>query len=1699
MTGQKHNFCHDQACQDVLAISHGGNCIGLGRKNSWSPVLTKAFRSGAFTPLNMVLRMFFLIFPLFFIWVGNVAAQAQIMVAPHENRVNEGEPVLFDITVLDVPQGGLNMVYRLVQYGNPQFRPAGHVESIHHDSVFIPHGNQGTVTISLETEADNFREKDYEIGFSVLSLTGAKSGEILDAVCSTASEPYYFRTISAGCTEHVTVRDRGWELQAPKIPSSMIYASLSAPPLVAPGAMIPVTARLSAPAPAFGMTVHFAMYETDSNFLADSLAPHSPRFIRHEIFIPPGQTSMTRTYQLRHTDGIARNCIVQFESTVSGPARGCIFVEIAEPKGINGKPGSYGIYPTRAQIRPQEIPVVDHAPEFPVAEPVPDEQTRRKAFTFQPVKASEPGFDIDIAAAEQAKEQGEAQVVTSSTQFAGTEETDSGIDSTTAGKAQPGQSAETVETAETVFVSPPEPEPEHGPEMMEEARDQIKAQTMSVDDEITTEAGAAGTIDIDNSILPEIFIDDLTIDEHGGPAFFTISISTTPVHEVRVDIATSDGSARQGEDYTAVQARAVFVPDGPLSLKLPVSILDDTDSESVETFIVQLSEAEHAVITKKIGTVAIVDNDATHADLPAQLPDGNTGPDGNIETDENTQHAEFGTEISGTDNTTVVNDFPNHGPAGKSVDPSAFSVTIADNSPAAMNIDVFPDSPVMTFTPQVGQPISQIPEAENKLAGTDAVNTAIAEEAIIEETVAEETITDEAIADKPDMDTQNREIPKLPEISISDSVITEHEGQVVFTISLSNASRNRVSVNVSTMDITATEPNDYIGLRTTLSLAPGQRDIELMIPVNDDKLSEDTETFAVRLDTPAYAVIARDTGIGTIADDDAGMPGRGPDEPGHGPDGPGHGPEMFINDVSVNENAGEAVFAISLSEAVSDPVTVNAATRNGSAVHPDDYTGTSTVVTFMPGETLQYFRVPLVDNDIPEPDRTFRVVLDDASGATIAESGGTGGTGIIVDDGDPVPDISISDAILSNDGTMALFSIFLSRPSGMTVSVNAETRDGTARQPDDYTGTLKQVIFAPKETVQQFSVPLARNEIPRSFGMFTVELNNAVNAVIGDQTGQAFPADNDGQVTVTDNNGQAAVTDNNGQIAVADNNGQVAVTDDKHAVIAGDVPQLSVDDITVSEHDQVAVFVMSLSRASAEPVTVRVATKDGSAVYPEDYIRRTKYLEFEPGILTQNLDIPLVDDNIPESDETFAVQLFEPEGAVLMTEIVIGTILDNDDDVPETLSRDKPAPSNREHAEINGETDPDSSGESANADSEKPASVIQSPDVASKANRGIPVASVVRADRQESGGSTTSGPTQAGNRTTRIRQVNPTTQPDTIPTSGGRVHPGFIAGSAFAIYRFQQTLRQSPDIAPAGSNISVSANARFSSGSVTGRFLLDRQRAILNGMPGTIRFFRQRRRSPSGLWGEITGTRGRSPDGANAHYTGSFGFHKLRSQQFLYGAIFQLHSTSTGSQTRTGGISGRSWLAGPYFAARFKSWPVYLEGKLLFGESANTLEPGGSGLYYRRGSFNTSRILAQLRLETDFDFGRRNGKLVPYADLRWSRDQAKPFETIAGDGSRDQVGGQVIQTGQVELGSGIEIPVNVGRGEMLLNAAAGVILSRAKGSHTGESSTHSGRVSAGLQYRLDENAFYEFKTFLDGIALPGYQEYGISLTAEYRF
>ena len=212
---------------------------------------------------------------------------------------------------------------------------------------------------------------------------------------------------------------------------------------------------------------------------------------------------------------------------------------------------------------------------------------------------------------------------------------------------------------------------------------------------------------------------------------------------------------------------------------------------------------------------------------------------------------------------------------------------------------------------------------------------------------------------------------------------------------------------------------------------------------------------------------------------------------------------VSINNVNVTEgNAGttNAVFAVTLSAASTQIVTVNFATGNGTATAGTDYVATSGTVTFSPGETTKTIVVAINGDTLNETDETFFVNLSNPVNATIANGQGLG---TIIND-DMLPSISINNVSVAegNSGTTnATFTVTLSAASGQVVTVSYSTANGTAIAGSDYIATSGNLTFNPGESANTFTVLINGDTIVEPNESFFVNLTSATNASIAN--GQA--------------------------------------------------------------------------------------------------------------------------------------------------------------------------------------------------------------------------------------------------------------------------------------------------------------------------------------------------------------------------------------------------------------------------------------------------------------------------------------------------------------------------------------------------------------------------------------------------------------------
>ena len=118
--------------------------------------------------------------------------------------------------------------------------------------------------------------------------------------------------------------------------------------------------------------------------------------------------------------------------------------------------------------------------------------------------------------------------------------------------------------------------------------------------------------------------------------------------------------------------------------------------------------------------------------------------------------------------------------------------------------------------------------------------------------------------------------------------------------------------------------------------------------------------------------------------------------------------------------------------------------------------------------------------------------------------------------------------------------------------------------------------------------------------------------------------------------------------------------------ITGPLPKtlLTISNVTVTASDSgtvTAVFTVSLSAPSSQPVTVYYATADGTAtVAGNDYVPIAGTLTFAPGETTMTITVVVNPDRMKDADETFFVDLSGAVNALLLDDQGLRLILSDD-------------------------------------------------------------------------------------------------------------------------------------------------------------------------------------------------------------------------------------------------------------------------------------------------------------------------------------------------------------------------------------------------------------------------------------------------------
>jgi hypothetical protein len=208
--------------------------------------------------------------------------------------------------------------------------------------------------------------------------------------------------------------------------------------------------------------------------------------------------------------------------------------------------------------------------------------------------------------------------------------------------------------------------------------------------------------------------------------------------------------------------------------------------------------------------------------------------------------------------------------------------------------------------------------------------------------------------------------------------------------------------------------------------------------------------------------------------------------------------------------------------------------------------------------------------------------------------------------------------------------------SGGAVDVSYATTDGTATlADDDYVSSSGTLHWNDRDSAEQSFTVIVKGDT-------IYELNETVNLALSAPTGGAsIGGTNPATLTITN--------------------------DDS-------VPSISIDDVTHNESDTSTIsfeFIISLSNASYQTVTVDYDTANNTATAPSDYssVRATN-LSFLPGETSKLVSVIINGDATFEANENFFVNLASETSATIADGQGIGTI-QNDDAQPTISISDK--------------------------------------------------------------------------------------------------------------------------------------------------------------------------------------------------------------------------------------------------------------------------------------------------------------------------------------------------------------------------------------------------------------------------------------------
>ena len=593
--------------------------------------------------------------------------------------------------------------------------------------------------------------------------------------------------------------------------------------------------------------------------------------------------------------------------------------------------------------------------------------------------------------------------------------------------------------------------------------------------------------------------------ENAGSVRFAVALSHAYTQDVTVDVATSDGTATEGDDYQAV-SQQITVPARNTVGYVSVPLVDDSTHETPEDFTMTLSNVSpNADLSQTPTADATINDDDPRPPVILSIsgtPSVTEG--GRMEFDVTPDVAPA---VDATVRFRVKPEYYWGHPLYVEEGYRCGNPPTADYAEIPNDTVTFPAGAAWSQKISI-ETCDDIIDEQDKVITVelfDPVNAGLGTKA------ASGTLLDNDVP-SPYPPVTN------PTFFIDSPTVTEGNdltftitflpigavwgGAVTATLSgeaVLAAAGAECSAGVDAhLDRTFTPSQDTYS--RTQNLWEGGEEIYVRLLTCDDLEPESLETLTATLTTRRSGFFGRvdadvgNTGTGTIIDDDA--------------------PQVTIEGPVSAVEGSPVDFKVVLDAAHLVDVTVTVATADDTAgAHPAsamlpglDYLPSSgRMITIPAGSTEATVSISTNPDAIDEFDETFMLRIVDAEATFPVAIGAASEAVGTITDNDAEPTITVSDATAIESNTMS-FTVRLSHASEKGVTVDAATTAGTASAAavcgaadgsEDYRSASESLSFGGLSTVAVFNVTVCDDTAVETNETFLASLSSPVNAALG--------------------------------------------------------------------------------------------------------------------------------------------------------------------------------------------------------------------------------------------------------------------------------------------------------------------------------------------------------------------------------------------------------------------------------------------------------------------------------------------------------------------------------------------------------------------------------------------------------------------------